>query len=330
MNTNEDLPGIGGDGGSRGRASFSGSTGGPSSADLASEESSSYPDEPEVELGLGLSLGGGGAKSKSGQFARIPTAEDFSSMGSKSPPSLSSSSSSSSPVIKANLSTGVKRTADSVLPHANAVTRQLVGWPPVASHRMNSLGNQAKQPVTEEFHPTGEESKSKNLVVDMITKGSNRNNLQVKEKELMKTSLFVKVNMDGDPIGRKVDLNAHSCYMTLMQTLENMFDRPTTKRSSIQEHGLRMETTGSSKLLDGSSDFVLTYEDKDRDWMLVGDVPWGMFVGNVKRLRIMKTSEANGLDQGCFKKGMEDKLSLSRLSSLVTSVKMEAACHLKS
>lgn len=28
------------------------------------------------------------------------------------------------------------------------------------------------------------------------------------------------------------------------------------------------------KFLDGSSDFVLTYEDKEGDWMLVGDVPW--------------------------------------------------------
>ena len=29
------------------------------------------------------------------------------------------------------------------------------------------------------------------------------------------------------------------------------------------------------KLLDESSEFVLTYEDKEGDWMLVGDVPWG-------------------------------------------------------
>jgi len=27
--------------------------------------------------------------------------------------------------------------------------------------------------------------------------------------------------------------------------------------------------------LDGLSEFVLTYEDKEGDWMLVGDVPWG-------------------------------------------------------
>lgn len=31
----------------------------------------------------------------------------------------------------------------------------------------------------------------------------------------------------------------------------------------------------ASKLWDGSSEFALTYEDKDGDLMLVGDVPWG-------------------------------------------------------
>ena len=35
------------------------------------------------------------------------------------------------------------------------------------------------------------------------------------------------------------------------------------------------DSAKASKLLDGSSEFVLTYEDKDGDWMLVGDVPWG-------------------------------------------------------
>ncbi|TXG68948.1 hypothetical protein EZV62_003883 [Acer yangbiense] len=44
-----------------------------------------------------------------------------------------------------------------------------------------------------------------------------------------------------------------------------------------------------------SSEYVLTYEDKDNDWMLVGDVPWGMFAGSCRRLRIMKGSEAIGL-----------------------------------
>jgi hypothetical protein len=34
---------------------------------------------------------------------------------------------------------------------------------------------------------------------------------------------FVKVNMDGITVGRKVDLNAYTSYETLMQALEEMF-----------------------------------------------------------------------------------------------------------
>ncbi|KAI3672962.1 hypothetical protein L6452_39067 [Arctium lappa] len=36
------------------------------------------------------------------------------------------------------------------------------------------------------------------------------------------------------------------------------------------------ESLSESKLRDllHSSEYVLTYEDKDGDWMLVGDVPW--------------------------------------------------------
>ncbi|AQK84772.1 Auxin-responsive protein IAA27 [Zea mays] len=42
-------------------------------------------------------------------------------------------------------------------------------------------------------------------------------------------------------------------------------------------------------------EYVLTYEDKDGDWMLVGDVPWEMFADSCRRLRIMKGSDAIGL-----------------------------------
>jgi len=80
---------------------------------------------------------------------------------------------------------------------------------------------------------------------------------------------FIKVNMDGVAIGRKVDLNAHSSYENLAQTLEDMFFR--TNPGTV---GLTSQFTKPLRLLDGSSEFVLTYEDKEGDWMLVGDVPW--------------------------------------------------------
>lgn len=107
--------------------------------------------------------------------------------------------------------------------------------------------------------------------------------------------------------------------------------------------GDKKQVTKLSKLLDGSSDFVLTYEDREGDWMLVGDVPWGyatknlanifytlesdsmlrwfssmgemltvscfcfyfrMFLSSVKRFRIMRTSDANGLGMQFFSKNI--------------------------
>ena len=39
-----------------------------------------------------------------------------------------------------------------------------------------------------------------------------------------------------------------------------------------------------------------------KHWMLVGDVPWEMFVESCKRLRIMKGKEAIGLAPTAMKK----------------------------
>lgn len=41
-------------------------------------------------------------------------------------------------------------------------------------------------------------------------------------------------------------------------------------------HGAPGREISESKLKDllHGSEYVLTYEDKDGDWMLVGDVPW--------------------------------------------------------
>lgn len=109
------------------------------------------------------------------------------------------------------------------------------------------------------------------------------------------TEMFVKVNMDGMTVGRKVDLNAHISYEGLLTALEEMFQ---PSNSGGQGAALGRENHPNDakqfKLLHGS-DFFLTYEDQDGDWMLVGDVPWSMFVNMVRRLRITRGSEATGL-----------------------------------
>ncbi|XP_062080894.1 auxin-induced protein 22D-like [Humulus lupulus] len=94
---------------------------------------------------------------------------------------------------------------------------------------------------------------------------------------------YVKVSVDGAPYLRKIDLKVYKSYPELLKALETMF------QLSIGNYSEREGYNGS--------EYAPTYEDKDGDWMLVGDVPWNMFVCSCKRLRIMKGSEARGL--GC-------------------------------
>ncbi|XP_078150026.1 auxin-responsive protein IAA31-like [Carex rostrata] len=98
------------------------------------------------------------------------------------------------------------------------------------------------------------------------------------EAEAGTGGLFVKVSMDGAPYLRKVDLTLYKCYKELREALEALF-----KCFSLEMDGC------------GAADFAITYEDKDGDLMLVGDVPWEMFINNCRRLRIMRGSEARGL-----------------------------------
>ncbi|TVT97510.1 hypothetical protein EJB05_57233, partial [Eragrostis curvula] len=136
---------------------------------------------------------------------------------------------------------------------------QAVGWPPVRSFRKNILSVQSTQ------------------------KGAGAG-----------VAALVKVSMDGAPYLRKVGLRMYGSYHDLSKALEKMFSSFTIAGSCGSQGMKDMNETKLADLLSGS-EYVPTYEDKDGDWMLVGDVPWEMFVESCKRLRIMKGSEAVGL-----------------------------------
>ncbi|XP_043697920.1 auxin-induced protein 22B-like [Telopea speciosissima] len=108
-----------------------------------------------------------------------------------------------------------------------------------------------------------------------------KNSFQPKKTEAEASGIYVKVSMDGAPYLRKIDLKLYEGYPKLLKALEDMF------KFTIGEYS---EREGYN-----DSEYVPTYEDKDGDWMLVGDVPWDMFISSCKRLRIMKGSEAKGL-----------------------------------
>ncbi|KAH6781425.1 indole-3-acetic acid inducible 14 [Perilla frutescens var. hirtella] len=105
-------------------------------------------------------------------------------------------------------------------------------------------------------------------------------------KNMMKSCKYVKVAVDGAPYLRKVDLEIYSSYQQLLAALEEMFTCLTI-----------CNVMNERKIMDSSNgtEYVPTYEDRDGDWMLVGDVPWKMFAESCKRLRLMKSSEAIGL-----------------------------------
>lgn len=103
--------------------------------------------------------------------------------------------------------------------------------------------------------------------------------------------------MDGVPIGRKVDLKAYDSYEKLSSAVDELFrgllaaqNDPSVNK--IQNSHGEKAITG---LLDGSGEYTLVYEDNEGDRMLVGDVPWHMFVSTVKRLRVLKSSELSSL-----------------------------------
>ncbi|VAI27427.1 unnamed protein product [Triticum turgidum subsp. durum] len=120
-----------------------------------------------------------------------------------------------------------------------------------------------------------------------------RKNILAEKSSPAAAAAFVKVSMDGAPYLRKVDLNMYKTYQDLSKALEKMFSSFTIGNCGTPG----MNGMNESKLMDllNGSEYVPTYEDKDGDWMLVGDVPWEMFVESCKRLRIMKGSEAIGL-----------------------------------
>ncbi|KAK6911386.1 AUX/IAA domain [Dillenia turbinata] len=211
----------------------------------------------ETELRLGLPGNDGEASKSNGKRGFSETIDLKLNLVSSSS-SKDAVSDKNKPLLKEN----------NVVSHTNVSAKppptkaQVVGWPPVRSYRKNVLAVQKN---------TGEEA---------VAGGS---------------AAFVKVSMDGAPYLRKVDLKMYKSYKDLYHALTKMFSSFTIGNCGSQ--GALKDFMNESKLRDllNGSDYVPTYEDKDGDWMLVGDVPWEMFVDSCKRLRIMKGSEAIGL-----------------------------------
>ncbi|XVF80895.1 hypothetical protein PTKIN_Ptkin15bG0111700 [Pterospermum kingtungense] len=212
-------------------------------------------EETELRLGIGLPGGVGGGEATDRQQVQVVKKRGFSETIDLKLKLSSKDSCGMDP----NDDQKVKENTDPAKPPAKA---QVVGWPPVRSFRKNMLATQKSSSSSEE--------------------GGN--------------ATFVKVSMDGAPYLRKVDLRMYKTYQELSDALAKMFSSFSTIGNCGAQAGMK-DFMNERKLMDvlNGSDYVPTYEDKDGDWMLVGDVPWEMFIESCKRLRIMKGTEAIGL-----------------------------------
>ncbi|KAK7391884.1 hypothetical protein VNO78_20307 [Psophocarpus tetragonolobus] len=227
-------------------------------------------EETELRLGLPggsaidhghgeLTLKGTGAKRGFSETASVDLKLNLSSTNDSASASASASASVSPSSLSSDNTTTVAPPPPATDPAKPPAKAQVVGWPPVRSFRKNIVS---------------------------VQKNNN--------EEGGGGAAFVKVSMDGAPYLRKVDIKLYKSYQELSDALAKMFSSFTIGKCGSQGVKDFMNETKLIDLLNGS-DYVPTYEDKDGDWMLVGDVPWEMFVESCKRLRIMKGSEAIGL-----------------------------------
>ncbi|KAJ6805813.1 auxin-responsive protein IAA25-like isoform X1 [Iris pallida] len=152
-------------------------------------------------------------------------------------------------------------------------TPPTVGWPPVRAFRRNIVGSQTTRPEM-----NGEKEAKKPKV-------SREEEDTARVAAEARATLFVKVNMEGFAVGRKINLKAHHSYDSLSRTLQKMFNNFLSANycnNSTEEEQDDSPTT----------DYILLYEDHEGDRMLVGDVPWEMFITTVKRLHIAHNPKA--------------------------------------
>lgn len=92
----------------------------------------------------------------------------------------------------------------------------VVGWPPIRSFRKN-LASNSNSKTSQDTQQHQQQHDDDDVVADKVA-----GKKPVCDNGVGK-GLFVKINMDGVPIGRKVDLNAYESYENLSTAVDELF-----------------------------------------------------------------------------------------------------------
>ncbi|KAJ6758582.1 AUXIN-RESPONSIVE PROTEIN IAA29 [Salix koriyanagi] len=128
---------------------------------------------------------------------------------------------------------------------------QVVGWPPIKSWRKKMFHHQHQG-----VHVV---NRNYRMVAGNHENGAGSN------------TRYVKVKMEGVAITRKIDLRHYNSYQTLTNSLTSKF----AKCQNLEKD---------------AAHFTLTYQDRDGDWLIAGDVPWQTFTESVQRLEIVRNA----------------------------------------
>lgn len=160
-----------------------------------------------------------------------------------------------------------------------AAAAPVVGWPPVRSFRRNLASSSSSRPSPQS------------------SSGHHRHH------KVQDGGLFVKINMDGVPIGRKVDLTAYGGYADLSAAVGKLFRGllagtyaraagpvsckngacPSSHQAKncffSPDRAAQRDPSGEAAAEEVQEpviggDYTLVYEDEEGDRVLVGDVPW--------------------------------------------------------
>ncbi|XVF48354.1 hypothetical protein PTKIN_Ptkin03bG0183500 [Pterospermum kingtungense] len=130
---------------------------------------------------------------------------------------------------------------------------RVVGWPPIKSWRKKT------------FHQNNQ-----------VGRVENNRNIVIAKKGNNGRSIYVKVKMEGVAITRKIDLRLFHSYQALTNSLITMFNAKYQKFDGDDEGDYTR--------------YTLTYQDKEGDWLIAGDIPWQSFIRSVERLEIVRNS----------------------------------------
>lgn len=89
----------------------------------------------------------------------------------------------------------------------------IVGWPPVRASRRNLV---SPSPTKADMDDEKDAKKAK-----LTEDGKNKS--VSGQVQVESSAMFVKVNMEGFAVGRKINLMAHDSYESLSRALQHMF-----------------------------------------------------------------------------------------------------------